>query len=51
MESKWWTVALAPIVGPILWWLLLRPGKWLHDWLWRRVPDGWLRRMLFRKVN
>lgn len=51
MDPKWLTVALAPIIGPILWWILFRPGKWIHDWLWRRVPNGRLRQLLFRKVS
>jgi len=38
----------APIVGPLIWKVLLWPGKRTHDYLWRRMPDGRLRSLLLR---
>jgi hypothetical protein len=46
-----WAVVLAPILGPLIWWGLKAPGRAVHDFLWRRLPDGRLRRMLLRKVQ
>lgn len=46
-----WGLLLAPLLAPILWWLYTRPGKWAHDWLWRKLPEGRLRRLLLRKVS
>ena len=42
---------LAPTLGVGIWWVLQRPGKWLSDWAWKRLPEGRLRRVLLRKVN
>lgn len=44
-------IALAPILGPAFWWVYTRPGKWLHNWLWKRLPDGRLRRILLMRVS
>lgn len=46
-----WGIALAPIIGPAFWWLAKRPGSWLREWLDARLPEGRLRRILFRKVS
>ena len=46
-----WGVLAAPIIAPALWWLLTRPGLALHNWLYRRLPEGRLRRLLLRKVS
>lgn len=51
MDSKLWAALLAPIIGGAIWWLLLRPGRIVHDWLWRKLPDGRLRRILFQKMD
>ena len=44
-------IALAPVVVPVVWWALTRPGKALHNWLWKRLPEGRLRRILLGKVS
>jgi hypothetical protein len=44
-------IATFPIVGPIAWWLLTRPGRALHNYLWKRLPEGRIRRMLLREVK
>ncbi len=44
-------VATAPIAVPVAWWILTRPGKALHRFLWKRLPDGRLRRILLGKVS
>lgn len=44
-------VAIAPIAVPIAWWILTRPGKALHRYLWKRLPEGRLRRALLGKVS
>jgi hypothetical protein len=44
-------VALAPLVGGLVWWLFFRAAKFGHDYLWRRLPEGRLRRFLLRKVS
>jgi hypothetical protein len=40
---------LAPSVGALFWWLVQWPGKRLRDWLWKRLPDGVMRRVLLRR--
>jgi len=39
-------IFLAPLVGVAGWWLLLQPGRWVHRFLYRRLPDGRIRRLL-----
>lgn len=41
---------LAPLALPVYRYLFLKPGQVAHDWLWKRLPDGRLRRILLRKV-
>lgn len=41
----------APIAVPVAWWILTRPGRALHRYLWKRLPDGKLRRVLLGKVS
>lgn len=41
----------APIAVPVAWWILTRPGKVLHRYLWKRLPDGRLRRALLGRVS
>jgi hypothetical protein len=36
----------APILGPLIWWTLTRPGAAIHRYLYRRLPEGRLRRVL-----
>lgn len=43
-----WALLLAPIVGPLVWFALLIPGRMFSRWLWKRLPDGRLRRVLFK---
>jgi hypothetical protein len=42
---------LAPSLGGLFWWLVQRPGKLLNDTLWKRLPEGRLRRILLRRVG
>ncbi len=39
-------IFLAPIVGTAFWWLVAQPGRWAYRYLYRRLPDGHLRRLL-----
>lgn len=41
--------ALASSVGVAFWWLVQWPGKRLRDWLWKRLPEGRLRKALLRR--
>jgi len=45
------TIATAPIAVPIAFWVLTRPGKAFHNYLWKRLPEGFWRRLLLRKVS
>lgn len=51
MTSTQWAALLAPIVGAGFWWLIQRPGKWLSDAIWKRLPDGRLRAILLKRVD
>lgn len=51
MTSTQWAALLTPVVGVGFWWLVMRPGKWLHDYLWKRIPNGKLRKLLLRKIG
>jgi hypothetical protein len=51
VTSTQWAALLAPTVGVAIWWALKRPGKLLSDLLWKRLPEGRLRRILLRKVG
>jgi len=42
---------VAPTVGGLFWWLVQRPGKLLNDVLWKRLPEGRLRRVLLKRVS
>jgi hypothetical protein len=42
---------VAPTVGGLFWWLVQRPGKFISDTLWKRLPEGRLRRLLLRRVS
>lgn len=44
-------VALAPLIGGAIWWLFFRFAKIAHDFLWERLPEGRLRRLLLKKVS
>ena len=39
-------IFLAPLVGTLGWWLIFQPGRWVYRLLYRRLPDGRLRRVL-----
>lgn len=45
-----WAALLAPLLGGLIWWLLLAPGKAAYRWLWRKIPDGKLRDLLLKKL-
>ena len=46
-----WALLLAPFIGGLIWWLLLMPGRLVSRWLWRVLPEGRLRRVLFAKTG
>lgn len=50
MDATLWAAVLAPILGPLIWWALLKPGRGLNDWLWRKMPEGRLRSILLRRI-
>lgn len=41
-------ILAVPVLGPAIWWLLMWPGKKVRDLLWRKLPEGRLRRVLLR---
>ncbi len=50
MTSTQWAALLAPVVGAGFWWLVMYPGRKLADALWKRLPDGRLRKFLLYHV-
>lgn len=40
----------APLLGPALWWLYFYPGRKLRNALWRKLPEGKLRRVLLYNI-
>jgi hypothetical protein len=42
---------LAPILGPILWWAFMLPGRYVSRLIWKHMPDGRLKRILLRHNN
>lgn len=51
MKPWMWVIILTPILGPILWYALMLPGRLFSRWLWKRIPDGRLRRLLFKNTR
>lgn len=43
-----WGVFFAPFLAVLLIWLLARP---LSRWIWRALPNGRLRRFLFKRLT
>lgn len=41
---------VAPLLGPAIWWLFFYPGRRLHPYLQRKLPEGKLRRFLLYKI-
>jgi len=50
-KSTMIAMLLAPLVGGTIWWLFFRFAKIAHDFLWKRLPEGRLRRLLLKKVS
>lgn len=44
-------IILAPLLGPVIWWFLLYPGKKLMRWVWRKMPYGKLRTLLLTDLT
>lgn len=44
-------IVLAPILGGLIWYLLLMPGRLISRLAYKHLPDGWLRRTLLRKTG
>ena len=42
---------VAPLLGGLIWKGLHWPGHVIHDFLWRKLPDGKLRNILLKKVS
>jgi hypothetical protein len=51
MTPTLWALLLAPIVGPLIGYLLFLPARAFARWLWKRLPDGKLRRTLLMRVG
>lgn len=49
MSTTMWAAVLAPIVGGLFWWAIQQPAKWVHDYLWKRMPEGRFRDFLFKQ--
>ena len=45
------TVALAPLIGPMLWKLIQWPGKKLSELVWKYMPYGKVRDTLLREAD
>lgn len=39
-------IFLAPLIGTAGWWLIFQPGRWAYRYLYKRLPEGRLRRLL-----
>lgn len=50
VEPKLVALVLAPIVGPLIWAGFYWVAKKIHDYAWKRLPDGKLRALLLRNV-
>lgn len=50
MSNTLWAALLAPFLGGAIWWLLMWPGRLLHDFLWRRVRNPTMRKLLFKDI-
>jgi hypothetical protein len=45
-----WSLLAAPILGPLIWWAWMYPGRKVRNWIWRSMPDGKLRNLLLYKI-
>lgn len=42
---------VGPVLGPALWWVYTRPGAAVHRVLYKRLPEGRLRRILLMDMR
>ena len=49
MEPKVIALLLAPLLGGLIWWALLTPGRMAYRYLWKRLPSGKLRDFLIKE--
>jgi hypothetical protein len=50
-KSTAWAIALTPILGPLIGYLLFVPGRKFSRWLWKKLPDGRLRNLLLKRIG
>jgi hypothetical protein len=50
-KETMWALLLAPILGPIIWYGLMLPGRLISRLLWRHMPEGRLKRILLKRNN
>jgi hypothetical protein len=41
---------LAPTLGAAFYWLVFKVARKGHNWLWKRLPEGRLRRLLLGHI-
>jgi len=51
MSGTMWGVLLAAIFVPVIHQIFQTFAKGGHDAVWKHMPDGWLRRLLLRRVD
>jgi hypothetical protein len=44
-------LALAPVIGPVIGYLLFRPARGISRWIWRKMPEGRLRSLLLKRIG
>lgn len=42
---------LAILLAPLGFWLMSLPGRWVARFLWRKLPDGRIKKALFGDVR
>jgi hypothetical protein len=51
MKGTWAAILLFAVAGPLIGYLLWSPGRHLSRWLWKRMPEGWLKRVLLKRIG
>lgn len=44
-------ILLAPILGPVMWYAFMLPGRYVSRLIWKHMPEGRLKRILLKKNN
>jgi hypothetical protein len=50
VKTWMWVLLIVAVAGPLIRYGLFLPGRMFVRWLWRKLPDGRIRRALFKKV-